>query len=212
MNLSFDEYGALVAKAFRGAGYPWGLTEDASWAARRLAEVDETSPEVVLDLLAAQSLGKGVAGMPNADWSTNDAALCPICVGTAILDSRTADVTLGPVYAPELLTPFLIQLLGSDPQKSDAKFGEIRWETGGCIVSAQKISRVGSRTTIAGQVQISMRVDLPAGRRWGSDTSFGRVILETNQLEQLERLAHRIYAPATNESRSGAGAGSTDND
>ncbi len=227
MNLSLDEYRALVAKAFRGVGYSWGLTEDASWAARRLAEVDAQSPAAVVAMLdyleqsgspmadheSPATTSAVLSRMPAADWTCTADALCPVCVGTALLDSgRSAldeRLTLGPTLTAELLAPFCAQLLGSDPAVLT-----IDWESGDCRVSQGSLVFSGNRSVVAPTVTISKRMGSDPARDAGSDPTprTSRVVVDPLQFQRLEALAHRIYAPATEESRAGAGAGTTDND
>lgn len=223
MNLSLDEYRALVAKAFRGVGYPWGLTEDASWAARRLAELDGSSPAAVVGLLdqVASQTAPGVLGMPEADWtSAKDRTLCPICVGTSLLDRGASELenplTLGATSTPELLVPFLSELLSS----RQVSF-VVEWSGGASHITAQNIVFYGQRTRMSPSLTITSSAQsdlaphiaaLDGGSPASSGKSNNRVILDVPLVQRLEQLAHRTYAPATDASRAGAGAGTTDND
>ncbi len=223
MNLSLDEYRALVAKAFRGVGYPWGLTEDASWAARRLAELDGSSPAAVVGLLdQLASRDSDVLGMPEADWtSANEGVLCPVCVGTSLLDRGVSDLdnplSLGRTFTPELLVPFVFELLGS----GTASF-VVEWPEGASHITAQNTVFYGDITTMTDSVTITRATQSEdhgrhlsglAGRSpCVSGQSNNRVILDIPLVQRLEQLAHRTYAPATDASRAGAGAGTTDND
>lgn len=217
MNLSLDEYRALVAKAFRGVGYPWGLTEDASWAARRLAEVDASSPAVVVALLDRLNLddtgAETLSRMPSADWTCAADALCSVCVGTALVDLGVSAVAepllLGPTLAPEFLAPFLVEVLTLHPSP-DHSFA-IDWGSGRATVSATTIVFAGERNQVATTVTIRSNNGSEQEPHNGSEANT-RVILQTHQIQRLERYAQRIYAPATDASRAGAGAGTSDND
>lgn len=219
MNLSLDEYRALVAKAFRGVGYPWGLTEDASWAARRLAEIDRRSPTAVLSLLEqVDQLDPAstpvLAGMPVSTsaptWSSDGDALCPVCVGTTLLDrgpvSLGEAIVLGPTRTPALLVPFLYELIASPVDALVVDWGE-----GTFRLSAGQTELTGGSPEIVDSVTI--RLDPKSAAEDGADAQQNwRVRLEHGQIEQFEKYAHRTYAPATEASRQGAGAGTTDND
>jgi len=206
MNLSFDEYGALVAKAFRGVGYAWGQTEDAAWAARKLADVDEGSSAAVLTLLDHVDGDPLAERMPNDAWGCSADALCPISVGTALLDLGCPDrLALGPTLVPQLLAPFMQLLVETE----DSKGISIEWGAGNCTVTSETFEFAGERRSLADEVVVR-RVE-PQGNP--EPLSLGRVILEESTVSRFEAYAHRVYAPATEASRdAGAGAGTLDND
>jgi hypothetical protein len=210
VNLSLGEYSALVAKAFRGAGYSWGLTEEASFSARRLAESGFPTGDMVVRLLRQVDRMSTADVMPDARWTSLGPALCSVCLGTSIADlGGCGELSLGPTVEPLFVAPFLSRTLG------EARSGYvIEWEGGECAVSEAKISVSGDepvepcRVVIRPQEQgLSQVVDaLDSVRRQ-------RVELREATMAALEAFAHRVYAPATAASRiAGAGAGLTDND
>ncbi len=105
MNLSLSEFQALVRKAFRGAGYPWGLAEDGAAAARTLAECGEDAGAAVARLLDAVEGRELAELMPDDNWVAPGGTACPICVGACLRDLGLPDVELGPVFEPTLLLP-----------------------------------------------------------------------------------------------------------
>lgn len=205
MNLSLGEFQALVAKAFRGAGYPWGLTEDASYAARRLAQFGYPSGEIVVSLLHTVDDVEPQSLMPDNAWRSTGALLCPVCVGVSIADlGGIESVETSPVQEPELLAPLLAHTV--DAANADGYV--ISWNGGSCSVGAAGISSTGERPDGAVAVSI-VRRDVEAE----STATSTRVDLSAPTFDSLATLAHRIYAPATEASRlGGAGAGTTDND
>ena len=221
MNLSLDEYRALVAKAFRGVGYEWGLTEDAAWAARRLAEFDAASPAMVLALLEAMDAEPPLSShMPLADWTTDGAALCPIMVGTSLSDlagfpgaSRMdrRKLTLSTTWAPILIAPFLMRL---SARASEGIEYSATWDGGACTAAEAELRIEGESVLTARSVRIVESEPESSVVQNSGDRPhrLSRVDLDPTVLKGLERLAHRVYAPATDASRDGAGAGTTDND
>ncbi len=206
MNLSLDEFRALVAKAFRGAGYSWGLTEEGSFAARRLAEFGLPSGDMVVRLLR-QVDGSAVADvMPDDAWVAAGGTLCPVCVGASISDlGGCADLVLGATIEPLFIAPFLAETL--DAAKPEGY--EVTWLTGRCMVAADSISVTGELPEAPVEVTIERFTDLDAAE----SQSAGRVELSNETMAALEHLAHRVYAPATEASRlAGAGAGLRDDD
>ena len=105
MNLSLGEFEALVRKAFRGAGYPWGLAEDGANAARTLAECGEPAGASVVRLLEAVRDVPLSELMPGDDWHAPSGTACPICVGACLEDVGRPEVELGPMHEPALLLP-----------------------------------------------------------------------------------------------------------
>lgn len=105
MNLSLSEFQALVRKAFRGAGYPWGLAEDGAAAARTLAERGEDAGAAVARLLDAVEDRDLADLMPDENWTAAGGPACPVCVGACLSDAGNPDVELGPVLEPSLLLP-----------------------------------------------------------------------------------------------------------
>ena len=204
MNLSFGEFGALVAKAFRGAGYSWGLTEEASFAAQRLAEFDAHAGKAVVRLLVATTNVEPKTLMPTKQWGAAGALLCPVCVGASILDvGHSPDPVLEGLMEPGLLAPFLATL------SDDSAGYTISWDGGSWEADSDAITLTGHRPHSEVDVRLLKR---PTGAP-GETSRLSRVELDDATAQALQGLAHRTYAPATDESRvSGAGAGLLDAD
>lgn len=203
MDLSLGEFRALVAKAFRGAGYSWGLTEEAAFAAGRLASSGLPAGEIVVRLLQAIDQQPVADLMPDEQWSGQENGLCPVCVGTTLADQGGCDgLELGPTLEPVLLAPFLGSTL--DPSANGSY--TITWDDGSCIVGAERgtgglsITLVGDLATMAGEVTIQQSSTPPVE---ADPTS--RIEIDDATANELDRFAHRVYAPATDESRAGAG-------
>lgn len=204
MNLSLGELQSLVAKAFRGAGYPWGLTEDVAFAARRLGEQGLPVAEMAVRLLRHVDGSETGDLMPNSDWQGSGSALCPICVGVVISDQSGCDeLCLDAVFEPAFLAPFLASTLSA----SGGGY-VIAWDDGSCQVSPASTQMFGELPRGSAEVRITRTDDVAAGSERHS-----RVELDDATFEALAGYAHRVYAPATEASRlAGAGAGTTDND
>ena len=201
MNLSLGEFSALVAKAFRGAGCSWGMTEEASFSARRLAEFGFPAGEIIVRLLGSISGAAPGSLMPRADWQAPSDALCAVCVGTSIGDQAgCGDLVLDPTHEPALLAPLLMETLSP---KSPTGY-VLEWDGGGCEVTATAITAVGELPVGAVAVRISRR-ELDAVY----PVTATRVGLDAETMAALEGFAHNIYAPATEASRN-AGAGGAD--
>ena len=118
LTLSRNEVESLGLKAARGAGFSWGLAEEAGLGLGWLWAEGIDATAALLALLTARGAGQGrpVPGPGRWRAAKEGAALCPIALGAALLDragladgplSLTPD--LGPVAAPVLLVPFLFR-------------------------------------------------------------------------------------------------------
>lgn len=217
MTYSLNEVEALAKKAARGAGMSWGLAEDAGKALRTLLEhgVDAVGP--FTRLLTANDGADHAAIAPRAisgPWTAPGGILCPVATGTCLSDHAhdldpDKETTIGRTAFPVFLIPFALAVARA---------------------RAQTITLCWQGTTAHALTDGTLRID-------GSDAAF--LIPETDSIQCrvsatlsgqptphmtranmtdedaacLSGLAHRTYAPATEESRlSGAGAGLSDND
>lgn len=208
MNLATGEFRALVAKATRGAGYPWGLTDDAAFAATWLAARGVDSAALIARVLsrtdgvATQQL---LGPFTPADHASSERAIgCPICIGAAVADHGACPDELGPVVEPLLLAPALWLLV----TRGAAPGYEVTWPGGGALVDADGLSVHGPPGSDEGTVSVRMvSVEVDAAR------PAHRVEVQAADLATLEGLAQRTYAPATEQSRrAGAGADSPGGD
>jgi hypothetical protein len=210
MNLSLGEYSALVAKAFRGVGYSWGLTEEASFSARRLAELGFPTGDMVVRLLGQVDRVSTADVMPDVRWTSPGPALCAVCLGTSIADlGGCGELSLGPTIEPLFVAPFLSRALG------ETRRGYlIEWDGGECAVSDDTISVSGEEPVEPCRIVIRPQENGLTQPADASDLLIRqRVELSEATMAALEAFAHRVYAPATEASRiAGAGAGLTDND
>ncbi len=124
--LSFYETGVLARRATRGAGYDWGLAEEATFAAGWLCDYGVDGADVLsryfhrVDGQAVAS--RAVRAWPSGDVWEGDAfgnlPLCPLCLGAALSDfglpSGVEKVVISKVYAPVLLLPFIANLPAED--------------------------------------------------------------------------------------------------
>ncbi|WP_372885200.1 DUF3726 domain-containing protein [Shimia sp.] len=194
MSFALNEVEATAKKAARGAGHPWGLAEEAGKATR---------------WLCAQGLD-GVAILSTALSRDPSAAACPLAEGAALSDRAAAlagqETLLAEVAAPAMVLPFAAL---------------VARQTGQCVTVECK----GAWATTDGR-RLRLSATFPAAPAplrllCGGDPGAlddlrpmaTRATPDDVAWQTLERLAHRTYAPATEESRMrGAGAGLSDND
>lgn len=211
MTWSLNEVEGLCRKAARGAGCSWGMAEEAGRAARWLAGVALPGPEALADLLARQD-GAAYATLCPADtgadrWQATGGTLCPVATGAALSDSAAilGDATiLGRVAHPLLLVPFVAAASGISGRALT-----LTWPGAAFHFADDLRGRVTSPAAQVDTAQIRRATapDLPPL------SCQLRYDLAPDMAARLGALAHRTYAPDTEQSRlGGAGAGLSDND
>lgn len=212
--VSLAEIDALGRKAARGAGYPWGMAEEAGRAARWLAAWGLPGPETLLAALEEMDGAVG-AHAPRAGsrpWQAAASALCPICTGAALSD-RAEEIRDG---APQRLSAVLFPLLMLPAlcrAARDLDFA-IRLDGGAFKATA---TREGPAAADWGAADVSRLDSLVIARAEQPPCPPLRQRPDAHRLpvavwRGLDRFAHRTYAPATEASRQGAGAGVRDTD
>ena len=209
MTLSLGEVEAMARKAARGAGYDWGIADEAGYAVRWL-EARKVGGIIalaeVLDVVAnAEPSGFAPKGM--IDWTCPQNQLCPVMTGLVLADGAmlrgSGVINLPSVMAPLLLLPFVGHLSASQGHALSVVAG-----TGSAIVLGENINVTGDWRTYDGPVEIK-----PRDARPPPGAKITRVNPDPSAWKTLKRMASRTYAPATEASRlMGAGAGLTDND
>ena len=208
-NISLGEFEGLVVKAFRGAGYPWGLASDAAYACRRLESAGFSSAGLAVRLLD-QIDGRSVAEvMPDATWEATSGMLCPICVGAAVADvgdalfADTEQRSFEQVVEPMLF----VALLSLSPSVREGQSLMVQWSGGHTEVTTRGLLHNGA--VPAGTMTVG--VTRIADTATPMSLPHTRARLTEEHRESLLAYAARTYAPATDQSRQGAGAGLTDN-
>ena len=209
MTLSLNEVEATSKKATRGAGYSWGLAEDAGRAARWLCAqgVDGCAAlQTVLDAAAGQDLISMTPVIDGASWVAPGAFACPIIAGAALSDRAhdLGDVRIGAVISPLFLAPFAAMAAAALATPID-----VRWQDGAGWTDGAALRREGDAGRAVSDVFVSVApsefgtLQAPATRAAPSAATWAR----------LEEFAAKTYAPATEASRlKGAGAGLADTD
>lgn len=216
--LSQNEIQALCLKASRGAGMPWGLAEEAGFAAAWLAARGLDGPGTLLAQLQ-NATGKSWAEIcPVVDTGdflpSENGEMCPIALGAALCDfaqlpAATMDtnaIAVGPVNYPLLLLPFLAEMA-----KLRHHAIEFRWDMHAVVVSED--GRVGGDiATLANMPKLTGALskdrtdaDMPKPEGQGYPVT-------KSTLGALNDFAMCTTVPATEASRADAGAGETDND
>ncbi|WP_317057407.1 MULTISPECIES: DUF3726 domain-containing protein [Roseovarius] len=221
MSWSLNEVEGLARKAARGAGYSWGLAEEAGKATRWTSAAGWPGAAALAQLLT-QTDGVATSELGPASlsktWTAKSGALCPITTGAVLCDlasdwANGASLSLGPVLQPMLLIPYAVWAA----DRTGAALS-LSWEgltltraDGETYLDDPKNARQTSR---AEWVRLSPATIPEVKPTLGARlTRCYRADMSAETTATLTAFAQRTYAPETEESRlSGAGAGLTDND
>lgn len=209
LELSLNEVEAMAKRATRGAGYPWGLAEEAAKATRWLCARGVDGCTALAELLEAglaRDLAAHQPGISDMDWQADDVS-CPLAAGASLADmsARLPDgpLTLRNVLQPVMILPFAARAAAAQGVVVQVSCGGETALTDGCSLAAND-----TFATHGNDVSVAIRNDRVASRSFVS-----RFVPSNDAWATLERLAHKTYAPATEQSRlAGAGAGTSDND
>lgn len=191
---SLNEIQSLAHKAVRGAGYDWGVAEDAGQAVRWLVARNFPGADAVLAACEA-----GARSAPET---------CPLTIGCALSDGLFAVSAFGTrlVVSPLLILPFLAWRAEREKVSHS-----LSWHGGAFVVGARGELSVDGKTLNPGTAEVT--INLAVADRSQEVREAYRASVDCEVYVALSQLAARTYAPSTQASReSGAGAGLTDND
>lgn len=210
MICSLNEIEVLARKAARGGGMSWGLAEETGKAVRWLSDHGFPGPWLLAELLE-QNDGTPYAQLApqqsDGTWRARRGPLCPIIAGALICD-RADDLTtgaglrLGQVAVPLMLAPFAAEV-----SRATGMNVALEWHGLSLILDGNAVAMEGENAALlapyAGSVNLMPTKEpaFPTPR-----TSTGRHV-SAEVMRTLESFAMRTYAPATEASRAGAGAG-----
>ena len=206
--LSGNETEMLCLKAARGAGMPWGLAEEAGFAARWLQARGIDGPGALLghlDWLAGRD-ASDLSPRSTSDLTPRcDGPLCPIATGATLSDVRQVpDGPLGPVISPILLLPFLHSLARATGLSVRAV-----WQGG--TVNIRPMGAIsGDVADLIATERANFELSLSDTGPDPATTADARPTADC--LARLNDYAMNITVPATQSSRVDAGAGTSDND
>ncbi|MEM8793549.1 MAG: DUF3726 domain-containing protein [Pseudomonadota bacterium] len=212
VTVSFSEIDAMGRKAARGAGYAWGLAEEAGRAARWLSAHGLPGVVALARVLRESDGRTGAPRLEAGVWQASGGALCPIQLGAALSDYAGGLVPgmreeAGAVRVPLLLLPFLAW-----SAQALRVHMSLDLEGERVFVSPEGlVDRPGLAVLMEPARRLSLSLEAGSGEVRIADRS-GEQVPRAVWVE-LGLLAARTYVPASDASRlSGAGAGTLDND
>ena len=213
--LTLAEAEAYLRKAARARGMEWGLAEEAGKAARWLAAFNLPGPETMFAHLQELAGKDYQAFLPQADtqpWHASGGLLCPIVTGAALAD-RSAQMidgrvfNLGPTAWPLLLAATVGQAARCHQTVFTTAWAGVRVS---CFENGLSIDGNRDDLLLTRVDAVSCQQDdLASPQQLPSTLAYA---IDEEIVKRIDELACKIYAPATEASRAGAGAGLTDND
>ncbi len=213
--LTLAEAESYLRKAARACGLDWGLAEEAGKAARWLAAFDLPGPELMLAHLQNLRDKDYRDCMPDCrlePWQASGGLLCPIVGGAALADRAALMIAGSRFCLGRSAYPLLLAATLSQAAYHYRKTFTVEWDGARIDCFADGIGIEGARDRLL--LPVVERVDcrqqesaLP--RRQPSTLAY---TIDEAVFAQIDALAFETYAPASEESRAGAGAGLSDND
>jgi hypothetical protein len=213
VRLSRTETETLCYKATRGAGYSWGIAEEAANAVGWLCANGIDGTAALAAAIVPPTLN--APDISNDLWVSSDGKpLCPLTTGAALSDfaasvfaSNNGHVQLGPVRRPVMLLPFISQCTATTGGSITLEWEGRKLTVGNAIRSdAETLSALISAN--AATIMLSHCHDVIQ-----ADRPNAVAFANPHTLAELDGLALRTTVPASEQSRnSGAGAGTSDND
>lgn len=209
MSFSLNETAALAKRATRGAGYPWGLAEEAGWSVRWLCTHRQDGTAALARLLQLE-LGRDLdQHKPDRNGSIwkGQRRLCPLASGAALSDFaaclKSERFEIHAVAEPLLILPF-----AAAAARRIGMSVRVQSETVSAVVDGRGLALNGVFEALTPRLHVAAeKISINPGK------TRSRARPAQADWDMLNRFTDRTYAPATETSRRlGAGAGQTDND
>jgi hypothetical protein len=213
--ITLAETETSLRKAARACGLDWGLAEEAGKAARWLAAFDLPGPETLLAHLQQISSAEYRQFIPNCSqepWQAPGGLLCPVITGAALAD-RSAQMLDGHCFQLAATAyPLLLAATVGQAARCHRTVFTTAWAGVRVSCFENGLSIEGNRDDLllARADAVTCRQDnLDQAQQLPSTLSYP---IDREVVQRIDQLAFQTYAPATDASRAGAGAGLTDND
>lgn len=209
------EIESYLRKASRSRGLDWGIAEEAGKAARWLAAFNLPGPETLLEHLQQLSGDEYRSMIPDCardPWQAPGGLMCPIITGAALAD-RSAQMLDGRCFRLAATAyPLLLAATVGQAARCHRRVFTTAWAgvRVSCFESGLSIEGNRDDLTLSRVEAVTCQLDdLQQPQRLPSTLAYA---IDQSIFKRIDQLAFQTYAPATEESRAGAGAGLTDND
>ena len=203
MSRSLNEVETIAWKAARGAGYPWGIAEEAAAAMRWLAGRGIDGCPQLASLLERTD-GTNLDDWspdPGEIWSAPGGVLCPMLAGAALSDHARRLLQcpheFGRMASPVLFLPFAAWAAARISVNL-----RVTWSGGSSITDGAGLALQDAPGSELDSMLVAVSGEMPEAR-----PGAGRAIPDPQAWDRLGEFACRVHAPASETSRRfGAGA------
>ncbi len=205
MSRSLNEVETIAWKATRGAGYPWGIAEEAAAAIRWLAGRGIDGCLQLASLLERTDGSKLEDWSPDPGevWSAPGGVLCPLMAGAALSDHARQllqrPLEFGQMASSVLFLPFA----GWAAARIGANL-QVTWSGGSSLTDGVGLALQGDPGWDLCGVMVAVSGDVPE-----SCPGASRAFPDPQAWDRLNEFARRVHAPASETSRR-FGAGGAD--
>jgi len=213
--ITLAEIEFYMRKVARAVDLDWGICEEAGKAARWLAAFNLPGPELLLSHLQSIESKSYRGFIPDCSqpvWQAPSGLICPVIGGAALAD-RSAQMLEGKVLElGAVACPLLLAATVGQAARCHQRAFVTSWAGVSVICHEEGLSVEGNHADVllmaTESVSCQQREDSPP-QLLPATTAYS---IDEETWQQIDALAFKTYAPATEESRAGAGAGLTDND
>ena len=213
--LTLSEVESYLRKCARAVGMEWGIAEEAGKAARWLAAFNLPGPESLFNHLLnlrGKNYQEFIPETSQHPWQASGGILCPIITGAAIADrsARLLDgetIALGQTAYPLLLAA----TIGQAARFHDTAF-TTRWDDVEITCFGHDLTITGNESALLLETTAVVECRHTPDAVPDQHASTLAYKIDDEIFQRIDKLAFETYAPATEISRAGAGAGLTDND
>lgn len=213
--LTLAETESYLRKVAQACGMTWGIAEEAGKAARWLAAFNLPGAQLMLaqlQHLAGQDYRAFIPDCQLDPWQSSGGMLCPIIAGAALAD-RSAQMLQGRQFRlGRTAYPLLLAATVGQAARCHKTVFTISWAGVRLSCFENGLSIEGDREDLLLRQVDAVRCrqdNLQTAQQLPSTLAY---TIDSKTWETIDALAFRTYAPATEASRAGAGAGLTDND
>ena len=213
--ITLAEIEFYMRKVARAVELDWGISEEAGKAARWLAAFNLPGPELLLSHLQnieGKAYRSFIPDCSQSVWQAESGLICPVIGGAALAD-RSAQMLEGEKYElSNVAFPLLLAATVGQAARCHQTTFTTNWA--GVSVSCYEngLSIDGNRDDLLLEKVDSVSCYQNEGSSPQQLPSTMAYSIDTDSWNQIDAMAFKTYAPATDESRAGAGAGLTDND
>lgn len=214
-SITLAEVESQLRKASQAAGLGWGLAEEAGKCARFLAAFALPGPELMLaqlQNLQNENHGDWFPQCQGHTWHGTGPLLCPIASGAALADRADILIRAGTIKLGRTAYPLLLAAMTATAAETLSTSFSFHWDKVTITIFGQALLVEGDTSCLSYRETANITCGHAPESMPHKQTAYLAYEIDCDSLVNINALAHRTYAPATEESRSSAGAGITDND